>query len=101
IVTSGRVVHGARVAVVRVKLDRFDVFDINGGLPASASCVSTDQDSELLVLKTDHLATNDTTVFKTDGVGEQRRGDRNQQQNGEQKSKCFLHDTSPIVGAFR
>ena len=55
--------------VIGVELNRFNVFNVDSGLPASASCVSTDQNRELLVLESDHLATNNTAVFETNGVG--------------------------------
>src|SRR5207244_12152958 len=61
-------------AACRIKLDRVDIFHINGNAALAPTRATAHKDSELLVFETDDLTANHAAVFPTSSVGQRRQG---------------------------
>jgi len=65
----------------RIELDRFHFLHIDHDATAPAARAAADQNSELLILKSDHLSPQHASILQTNRVGQNRHGgeQRNQQ----------------------
>src|SRR5205807_4811348 len=68
-------------AACRIKLDRVDVFHINGNAAFAPARATAHKDRELLVFETDDLTTNHAAVFQTYSVGERGQSQAQSQRN--------------------